>query len=158
MTRWLTKCVQCGGDELRETRATEGRTVAGVEFALELEALECAKCGETYVDAPVLERAEVAIAAELGRLGVLKGEAFKFMRKALGLRGTDLAELLDVTGDTVSRWERDVVPIDHAAFAVLGALASERRRGGTEMRDRLRAALDLARAPARPVRVVVSAA
>ena len=157
MTQWLTKCAQCGGTALRETRSTEHRTVAGVEFTAEVDALQCDKCGETYVDDKALEQVELAIAAELGRLGRLNGEAFKFMRKAVGLRGIDLAELLDVTGDTVSRWERDVVPIDHAAFAVLGALASEKRRGGTEMRDRLQAARD-ARVPEKPVKVVVNAA
>ena len=157
MDKWLTKCVQCGSDKLRETRSTETRTVGGVEFTAELDALKCGKCGETYVEDKSLEKMELAIAAELGRLGVLKGEAFKFMRKAVGLRGIDLAELLDVTGDTVSRWERETVPIDHAAFAVLGALASEARRGGTEMRDRLQAARD-AKLPKKPVKVVVSAA
>jgi putative zinc finger/helix-turn-helix YgiT family protein len=152
MTQWMTKCVQCGSDKLREARSTERRTVAGVEFSAELDALKCGKCGETYVDDKALEAMELAIAAELGRLGVLKGEAFKFMRKAIDLRGIDLAELLDVTGDTVSRWERDVVPIDHAAFAVLGALASEARQGRTEMRDRLQAARD-AKLPKKPVKV-----
>lgn len=157
MNHWLTKCASCGSETLKATRSTERRTVAGVEFAAEVDALECAKCGEVYVSDTALEQMELAIAAELGKLGRLVGEAFKYMRKSIGLRGIDLAELLDVTGETVSRWERDVVPIDHAAFAVLGALVSEKRLGRTEMRDRLQAARD-AKVPSKPVKVVVNAA
>lgn len=157
MNHWLTKCAQCGGESLQETRTTDHRTVGGVEFAVEVDALKCAKCGETYVDSAALEKVELAIAAELGKLGRLNGDAFKFMRKALGLRGIDLAELLDVTGETVSRWERDVVPIDHAAFAVLGALVAEKLQGRTQMLSLLDATR-LEKALTEPVKVKISAA
>jgi len=157
MTHWLTKCVKCDSESLREIRTTDRQTVAGVDFAVEVDVLECAKCGEVYVDDQALEKVELAIGAELGKLGRLTGEAFKFMRKSIGLRGIDLAELLDVTGETVSRWERDVVPIDHAAFAVLGTLVSEKRQGRTQMRDLLEATR-AAKVPSKPVKVVVSAA
>lgn len=156
MDKWLTKCVQCGSESLREAKTTERRTVAGIEFTSELPALKCSKCSETYVADSALEAMELAIAVELGKLGQRTPEAFKFMRKALAMRAVDLAELLDVTPDTVSRWERGAVDIDHAAFAVLGALVSERRAGRTEMLDRLRAANE-PKAPKKPVKVVVAA-
>ncbi|HCF56532.1 MAG TPA: hypothetical protein DFS52_00855 [Myxococcales bacterium] len=34
------------------------------------------------------------------------------MRRALGLRSRDLAELLDVSPETVSRWENATRPVD----------------------------------------------
>jgi hypothetical protein len=37
---------------------------------------------------------ELAVAERLASLGLRTGAAFKFMRKALGLRAVDLAELL----------------------------------------------------------------
>lgn len=158
MNQWLTKCAACGGESLRATHAAERCTVAGIEFTAEVEALQCANCGETYVDDKVLERMELAIAAELGRLGRLKGEAFKYMRKSIGLRGVDLAELLDVTGETISRWERDVVPVDHAAFAVLGAMVTEKRQGRTQMRELLEATRIANDELRQPVKVKISAA
>lgn len=158
MNHWLTKCAACGSETLKATNTVESRTVDGIEFAVSVPALQCDGCGETYVDDHALEQVELAIASELGRLGRLTGEAFKFMRKSIGLRGIDLAELLNVTGETVSRWERDVVPIDHAAFAVLGALVADKREGRTRMRDLLNATRAEAKKVKQPVKVKISAA
>jgi putative zinc finger/helix-turn-helix YgiT family protein len=156
MDEWkMSKCVQCGSTTLRAAKSLERMTVSGVEFTAELPATKCTKCGEVYFTGNAIGAMELAIAAELSKLGQRTPEAFKFMRKALGLRAVDLAELLEVTSDTVSRWERGAVSIDQAAFAVLGALVSERRQGSTEMLDRLKAVRD-AKAPTKPVRVVAA--
>lgn len=136
---WMSKCVQCGSESLRGAVVKELSTVAGVEFTAELPALRCRKCGETYFDLSTLEAFEVGIATELGARGVRKPEAIAYIRKALGLRAVDLAKLLAVTSDTVSRWERGAVEMSPAVFAVLGALASDRRAGSSAMRDRLQA-------------------
>ena len=44
------------------------------------------------------------------------------MRKAVGLPAVTLAELLDTSPETVSRWERGVSHIDRAAFAILAGI------------------------------------
>lgn len=96
---------------------------------------------------------ELAVAEKLAGLGIRTGEAFKFMRKALGLRAVDLAELLDVAAETVSRWETGEP--EARAFALLGSIVAERLRGQEETVDRLRAL----RSPRkRPARVRVHAA
>jgi transcriptional regulator with XRE-family HTH domain len=74
------------------------------------------------------------------------------MRKALGLRATDLAELLDVTPETVSRWETDRVPLDRGALATLGALLRDARAGSTATLDHLRT---LAHPPRGPREIAV---
>lgn len=134
----LMRCVQCGNQQgLRRATIAEERTVAGVTFLAELEAEVCGACGESYVHGNVLEKFELAIAAELAKLGRCTPEAFKFMRKVLAMRAIDLAKLLDVAPETVSRWENRGLPVEPRAFALLGILVSERRAGRHEAYEHL---------------------
>jgi DNA-binding transcriptional regulator YiaG len=41
----------------------------------------------------------------------LNGHEIKFLRRAMGLKATDLADYLDVTPETLSRWENSKEPI-----------------------------------------------
>lgn len=154
---WLkNKCPDCKqAKTLVESRYTISYTISGVRFMVEVQSVLCESCGSRLYGDEALEKAELAVAIELGARGVRTGEAFKFIRKAIGMRATDLAELLDVTAETISRWEREAVEIDHAAFAVLGALASERREAKTEMLDRLKAARD-PKLPKKPIKLVAA--
>ncbi|MDX2088302.1 MAG: helix-turn-helix domain-containing protein [Kofleriaceae bacterium] len=61
------------------------------------------------------------------------------MRKALGMRAVDLAQLLDVTAETVSRWETGKIDVETRAFALLGTLVIERLEGRDDAVQRLRA-------------------
>jgi DNA-binding transcriptional regulator YiaG len=50
------------------------------------------------------------IAAAVARAIVpakLTGKEIRFLRKAIGMRAADLARFLDVTAETMSRWEND---------------------------------------------------
>ena len=82
---------------------------------------------------------ELAVAREFADVGVDTGEAFRRMRKALGLRATDLAQLLDLTPETISHWETGKVVINRAAFVALGAMVQDAIDGRTTTRDRLAA-------------------
>jgi len=60
----------------------------------------------------------------------MRGDAFRYARKALGLRGADLAEILNVDAATVSRWENKG-SVDRAAWLLLGAFVREKLAQGT---------------------------
>jgi DNA-binding transcriptional regulator YiaG len=111
--------------------------VAGHTFVAELPTrmLE----GQLVVDFKVLEAFELAVARKLADSGESAGEAFRFMRKAIGLPATELAELLGVARETISRWENGERPVDRGALAVLGGLVEDRCNGTTSTRDRLQA-------------------
>jgi DNA-binding XRE family transcriptional regulator len=53
-------------------------------------------------------QAAIAVLAEAESIN---GEELRFARKAMGLRQPDLAALLDVATETVSRWETGAEPI-----------------------------------------------
>jgi len=80
---------------------------------------------------------ERVAARRLAELGVHSAEAFKFMRKALGLRASDLGALLDVAAETVSRWETGEREVDRKAAALVQAMVIEAGEGKSDMRRRL---------------------
>jgi transcriptional regulator with XRE-family HTH domain len=63
------------------------------------------------------------------------------MRKAIGVRAVEFAELLDVTHETVSRWEHGHLPVERRAAALLSAMVIDKLEGRTSTLDRLRALL-----------------
>lgn len=135
------RCPVCKAGRLTKRAIQERLAVCGHTFSARLSALECSACGERLLAGPGLERFELRVAVELGRAGESSGEAMRFMRKAIGLRALELAELLRVTPETVSRWETGKQPMDHRAMAVVAALVLERYDGRSAMYDTLRALL-----------------
>lgn len=133
------KCIACGDDGLQAASHPESLEVAGHTFTGAIDARSCARCGEVYLDGPAVEQFELRVAACLAEAGIDSGEAFGFMRRALGMRAVELADLLDVAPETISRWERGQRGVDRGALAVLGGLVTDAVEGRTATADRLRA-------------------
>jgi len=134
----MKRCGRC--DQLLVTRKVDvSREVAGHVFVAGLPARVCRSCGETSYEASVLQRFDLHVASHLAEAGVGSGAAFRFMRKALGLRAVDLAELLDVSPETLSRWETEKRNLDRGALAVLAACVRDALAGRTATLDTLRA-------------------
>jgi putative zinc finger/helix-turn-helix YgiT family protein len=132
-------CERCGG-ELRdgtETLAVE-LPRSGVTASLAVPTRRCRSCDGAPLDGTVVRRSQLAVCRALADAGVFTGEALRHMRKALGLRATELARLLDVTPETVSHWETGKVPPNRAAFIAVCAMIQDAIDGRTTTRDRLR--------------------
>ncbi len=106
------KCSRCGNPGLHAKKRPAIRTVAGHSFKASVPALVCNSCGAVYFNGPALDDFDLAVVNKLASAGVSDSEAIKFMRKAVGLPAVTLAELLDTSPETVSRWERRVSHID----------------------------------------------
>jgi len=139
------KCSRCGDPSLRLKKRAAIRTVAGHSFKAAIPAQVCDSCGAVYFNGPALGQFDLAVANRLARAGVSDGEAIKFMRKAVGLPAVTLAELLDTSPETVSRWERGVSQIDRAAFAILAGIVMEKADHRSDTLERLRALRNPAR-------------
>ena len=153
----MKRCFACQHAALRPATHPDTLEVDGLTFTAELPAWLCTHCGEVYVAGDGISQFEKAVAAKLADLGRLSGEAFRFMRKALGLRATDLATMLDVTPETISHWETTKRAIPRATWALLGALCADATEGRSATRDRLQAARTPAH-PRTPIRLAVRAA
>ncbi len=140
----MKRCAICKSTDLRQVEEKHTITVQLRGGPLDLvvsgvPALKCGKCGEGFLELADLSRADLLAAAELANRGIQEGAAFRFMRKAVGLRGADVASLLGVRDATISRWENEHDPVDRAAWAALAAIVSEKLAGQATTMDRLRA-------------------
>jgi DNA-binding transcriptional regulator YiaG len=101
------------------------RKIAGRTFSVDVSVTE-SEDGPT-VNLRDAADAELAIATALALEGPVHGEAFKFMRKAMGMPATELGELLGVAAETISRWETGAREVDRGAWLALGSLVLERK-------------------------------
>lgn len=134
----MSRCPRCD-TRLRTTTTEITREVGEHTFAATVPATRCPSCGSTHIEPRVLERFDLHVADRLARAGVATGRAFRFMRNALQLRAQDLAQLLDLSPETLSRWENDKRPVDRSALTVLAACVTDALAGRTATLDTLRA-------------------
>jgi DNA-binding transcriptional regulator YiaG len=133
----MNKCANCAG-LLTASRKRQAHQVAGREFVVTVAGATCRACGSIFLENASLQRADLEVACELARHGPPKGEAFRFLRKTLGMRALDLAGLLSIAPETISRWENDQRVVDKAAWLTLGSLVLERAGRKPETLERLR--------------------
>jgi DNA-binding transcriptional regulator YiaG len=131
MKKRIATCGLCGVGErvpfgYSMKREFDGRTYSG-----EVPATRCNKCDEVLISGPGLGLFERALTAELARSGTIGPQAFRWLRRYAGLKGMDLAALLDVTPMQVSRWENGKKPLERRAIALVSALALEHLEGRT---------------------------
>ena len=138
----MKRCHNCKAEKLTAAIVEHRVTVGGRTFVSTLPAIRCSACGEETLAGPDLEALDLSVAGALARHGEASAEAFGFMRRALGLRSHDLAELLDVSPETVSRWENAKGSVDRGAALLLAAMVLDRLEGRTTTLDRLKALLE----------------
>lgn len=138
-TMKVSRCATCGGTNLPLVGHVFRATIAGVPFERKVRVQKCSNCGEVYLPAGTLGDFELSAALALVRAGVRKPKALKFMRKAAGLRATDLGDLLGLTAEHLSRIENGKVPPDKRTVALIAALLEDKAAGTTRTIDQLRA-------------------
>ena len=75
-------------------------------------------------------------------LSLLSAEAVRNRAQrmlALGLKATQLGELLDTAPETISRWETGKRPPERGAVVIVAALVDDELSGRTTTADRIRA-------------------
>lgn len=121
----MQRCPQCGGGIGRSTKS-QTSAVDGSTFIVKMPAYACRQCRAVFLEGRALERADLEIACVLALRGPATGETFRFLRKAVGLRAVVVATLLNVTAETISRWENGQRPVDGNAWLAVGSIALER--------------------------------
>ncbi len=138
------------------TKTKERRvSVGGVLFVAHLPVgVSASGAHEGWLD-ETLERHDLAIGAWLVEHGARTGDALRWLRKTLGMKAIELAGVLGVTPETVSRWENDRLELDPVVWVVLGAIVRDRLVGATHTVDALRAARTRPKLPNAAVRLEV---
>ncbi len=97
-------------------------------------------------------RPELLAGAEAIGRGHRDGATLRFVRKALGLRAAELGGLLEVSAETVSRWENGHRAATPSVWNTLADLVADRLTGATTTLDRL-GTRGGSRLPKQPVRL-----
>jgi hypothetical protein len=135
----LTSCAECGAKRLKTSKQTVTREVGGVTFSADLPARACTSCDAVYLDGPLLVAFENDIARHLARHGPISPAGLAYMRVSLQMTGRELARLLSVTPEHLSRWENGKRNIDPCAWLVTGDLVLERTGESAGVRARVEA-------------------
>ncbi len=108
------RCLECGGN----TKPRKPRKYRYVESGLSTVYLQgitvhtCEQCRAEYPELPVVQVLHAAIAKDiLSQRESLRGEQLRFLRKEMGIKAKDFAEMLGVTKVAVSRWENSTGPL-----------------------------------------------
>ena len=114
-------CTVCGG-QMKRRRENYRYEASGLPYVTlqGVEVRRCQKCGETEVAIPAIEELHRAIAGALIRKRARLAPAeIKYLRKSLGWSGTDFAQRVGATAETISRWEHGKMPMGSAAERLL---------------------------------------
>lgn len=128
-----TRCRHCNTPVQRAVVSLR-HVVANRTFSADAIGRPCSGCGVDGVDEEVRRKFALLVAAQLS---APNGPSVKFIREALRLRATDVAALLDVSLETLSRWENDRSPIPRAAHLVLVAMVHDVLDGRSQTVDML---------------------
>jgi hypothetical protein len=149
-------CPKCGAtQEVSRERVTRVKLDALLIDVVQPQT-RCAQCGEMLAE-PLPEDVDLACARLLADLGSATGGAFRYLRRSLRFKATDVATLLRVRPETISRWENSNRQVDRAAWLALAAIVDDRIQDRRTTEDRIRAT-DHPTIPANPVRVVAGVA
>ena len=117
-------CVVCGG-EATYKKHTHEEDAGGIKVSINhVMAFVCAACGEMEMSTRLLAQLQrQAACLALSDIPTANGAMLRYARKSVGLRQVDLAKLLGIASETISRMENDAHPIDRTMkMAVIGVL------------------------------------
>ena len=144
------RCFACKSEALTTSTTADEFRFGDAVYSVVVPCLRCEACGELTVAGADSERAELAVAYALSAHGSVTGAAFRHMRKVVGISRGDMAGMLGVVPETVSRWEHDERAVDRAAWLLMATIVDEHRLGRSETLARLRGL------PGKPVTGVVA--
>lgn len=133
------KCFNCGEPTFKRGVVPIAVTVGVVEFAGDVPGGKCSSCGASTVNGEAGARLELQVAAELVPRGLRSGAAFRFMRKGLGMKAAEVAEVMNVAAETISRWENGQRELDWPEFMLMGVLVDDKLAGRTTLLARAKA-------------------
>jgi putative zinc finger/helix-turn-helix YgiT family protein len=117
------RCYNCGR-KMKEKKGRYHFIESGLpNIYLDGVTIHYCSCGEESAAIPCLDKLLERIAHVIvEKSPLLTGTEVRFLRKSLGLKSVELAEMLDVSKVTVSRWENDKARINKSYDNMIRAL------------------------------------
>jgi DNA-binding transcriptional regulator YiaG len=118
-----------------ERRVKLEKRIGGLDFVIELPRSDTKA---EAVQGRYLIAMDRFIMGKLCEYGKPSPDGFQFLRTRSQFKAADLARLIDVAPETISRWENGKNEVPGSAWELLVTLAEEYLHGRTNTRDRLR--------------------
>ena len=139
-------CYECGGTLSVERNAVRRYEIGRLPH-VELHGVEvarCRQCGRESIAIPRIAQLHRAIAeAFVSQRRMLAPSEIRFLRKHIGLSGSDFAQRMGVARETVSRWETGAQPMGAVADRLLRMLVvTHEPAGGYAVEEMLRGLSD----------------
>jgi len=113
------KCAFCGATA-RYQKIDHEEMVGAVKVVVPVMAYGCETCGEDDLTLNQLASLQQqAVQTALLDLPRIDGPTFRCARKAIGVTQAALARFMDVSPETVSRWESGATPVSRSAQLML---------------------------------------
>ena len=102
------KCFSCNKKMVSKVESYHYTECGLDNVHIKTDVYRCDKCKEIIADIPKMDQLnDVVGIAVVSKDGLLNGEEIKFLRKQVHLKATELAAIIGVTKQTVSRWENN---------------------------------------------------
>ena len=118
----MQTCERCHRAKVIDVLVDDTMEVGGHTFASQMPATRCLACQQMVIQGGHVRQFERCVAVEIAKAGLREGDAFRFLRTALGMSEAGFAGLLDVPAEYVGYWENGKWPVDPRALAVLNGL------------------------------------
>lgn len=149
-------CTKCGS-AMKFSARTDEVPVAGVTFSVSWEVWVCPKDGTWIVPPETHAEFDRKALRTIASQGPATGTTLRYLRGALKMKGAELAALIKVQPETLSRWETGAQPVNPLAWVTVASMALDHLDGRATTTKQLRAATS-GEAPAEPIALTVSAA
>lgn len=107
-------CLECGSCTRARRRQKYHYTESGLRnlWLRDITILVCPRCKTEYPEIPNIRRVHQWVADQVAQAPhPLIGEEFRFLRKQMRLSTIDLAEVMGVKRESISKWENNREPI-----------------------------------------------
>jgi DNA-binding transcriptional regulator YiaG len=148
----MQTCDRCRRAKVIDVLVDDTMEVGGHTFASQMPATRCLACQQVVLHGKHVRQFERCIAVEIAKAGLRTGDAFRFLRTALGISEAVFAGLIDVPAECVGYWETGKWLVDPRALALLSGLVLANFEGRQAALDGL-AVLRTPRRLARKVRL-----
>jgi YgiT-type zinc finger domain-containing protein len=132
----MTNCALCNR-KLQSGKVDHVISIGDEKVTVQVPALLCRDCNESFTEAHDLELAEGKVAVAIIQSGAATGARFRFLRRFLALSAKGVGELLKVVPETISRWETGAREIDPLAWFTLSTLVRDQINGREDAREML---------------------
>jgi hypothetical protein len=132
-------CPKCS-TPMREAVISKEYPIAGVAFAVTMPGHVCPVDDSWIVSNEVSQEIDRKAVRAIATHGPATGRTLKYLHAFLQLKGTELAALIGVQPETLSRWESEAQPLAQLAWVTVAAMVLDKLEGRATTTKQLRAA------------------